>query len=59
MSGSASTWRRIPETDEWECFDLEADPQELVSVYEAPEYASVVAGLKEELATLRQKYGDA
>jgi arylsulfatase A-like enzyme len=47
------------ETDEWECFDLEADPQELVSVYEAPEYASVVAGLKEELATLRQKYGDA
>jgi arylsulfatase A-like enzyme len=46
------------ETDEWECFDLEADPQELVSVYDAPEYATVVAGLKEELAALRQKYGD-
>ena len=46
------------ETDEWECFDLEADPNELHSVYEDPEYADLVAELKGELARLRELYGD-
>jgi arylsulfatase A-like enzyme len=46
------------ETDEWECFDLEADPHELRSVYGDPEYADVVAGLKEELARLQALYQD-
>jgi len=46
------------ETDEWECFDLEADPNELNSVYDDPGYVSVVAELEEELGRLREKYGD-
>jgi arylsulfatase A-like enzyme len=46
------------ETDEWECFDLEADPHELRSVYGDPGYADVVAGLKEELARLQALYRD-
>jgi arylsulfatase A-like enzyme len=46
------------ETDEWECFDLEADPHEMRSVYAAPAYAEVVAELKEELARLQSLYGD-
>lgn len=46
------------ETDEWECFDLEADPQEIRSVYGDPEYATIVANLRKELARLRTLYGD-
>ncbi len=42
--------------DEWELFDLEKDPSEMQSRYDDPEYASIVAGLKEELAQLRQQY---
>lgn len=46
------------ETDEWECFDLEADPNELHSVYTDGAYAEVVSELKAELARLREFYGD-
>jgi arylsulfatase A-like enzyme len=46
------------ETDEWECFDLETDPQELDSVYDNPEYAEVVRELEAELLRLRDRYGD-
>jgi arylsulfatase A-like enzyme len=46
------------ETDEWECFDLEADPKELRSVYSNPEYTDVVTELKAELVRLREFYGD-
>ena len=46
------------ETDEWECFDLEADPDELHSVYADPAYAEVVSELKGELDRLRTYYGD-
>jgi len=46
------------ETSEWECFDLQEDPRELRSVYDDPEYATIVADLKEELARLRMQYGD-
>ncbi len=42
--------------DEWELFDLEKDPEEDQSVYDDPEYADVVARLKEELDVLREKY---
>jgi arylsulfatase A-like enzyme len=38
---------------EWELFDLERDPDELQSVYDDPQYASVVAQLKTELQRLR------
>lgn len=44
------------ELDEWELFDLEKDPNEMRSVYSDPEYADVVAELKEELIRLRDKY---
>jgi hypothetical protein len=46
------------ETDEWECFDLETDPQELNSVYDHPEYAEVVRELEAELSRLRDRFGD-
>lgn len=46
------------ETDEWECFDLESDPNELRSVYADPAYTEVVAELKVELVRLREYYGD-
>jgi len=44
--------------DEWELFDLAADPRELNSVYTEPGYDDIVAELKEELAALRARYGD-
>ena len=40
------------DTDEWELFDLDKDPNELNSVYSDPEYAGVVAELKTELERL-------
>jgi arylsulfatase A-like enzyme len=43
---------------EWELFDLEHDPQEMNNVYSDPEYAEVVADLKEELHRLQAKVGD-
>ena len=42
----------------WELFDLEADPYELRSVYDHPEYGDVVRELTDELARLQQVYGD-
>ena len=42
----------------WELYDLKKDPQELVNVYDHPEYASVVADLKKQLADRRRKIGD-
>ena len=40
--------------DEWELFDLEADPMEMKSVYGDPAYAAIQADLKRELTQLRQ-----
>ena len=45
-------------TDEWELFDLEEDPRELVSVYDDPAREAVVRNLKKELSRLRDLYGD-
>lgn len=42
----------------WELYDLKKDPQELVNVYDAPAYASVVTDLKKQLAARRQAIGD-
>jgi len=47
-----------PGPQEWELFDLQEDPMEMRSVYDDPEYADVVADLKEELARLRSEVGD-
>ena len=46
------------ETDEWELFDLAADPNELRNVYSDPARAGTVRELKEELRRLRTLYGD-
>ena len=43
---------RFPLTDEWELFDLKADPKEMNSVYGKPQYASVRAELQKEMARL-------
>jgi arylsulfatase A-like enzyme len=44
--------------DEWEFYDLEADPGELRSHYDNPVYAAEVARLKERLQSLGEHYGD-
>jgi hypothetical protein len=44
------------DVDEWEFYDLERDPSEMKSEYDNPEYAQVVARLKEELNQLRQRF---
>ena len=46
----------VPEGEEWELFDLEKDPKELKSEYNNPEYASIVAKLKNGLQELRVHY---
>jgi hypothetical protein len=43
-----------PDTDYWELFDLEKDPQELTSVFDRPEYADVRKDLEQQLAALRK-----
>ena len=49
---------RYYELDEWELFDLEADPDELSSVHGDPAYAEVRAELEAELRRLQEQYGD-
>jgi len=41
---------------EWELYDLEKDPHEMHSVYNDPEYASIVEKMKAELRRLREFY---
>ncbi|MCA9258663.1 MAG: sulfatase [Planctomycetales bacterium] len=45
-------------TDEWEYYDLHADPDELHNGYNDPANAERIASLKTELANLRQRYRD-
>ncbi|MHC1763336.1 MAG: sulfatase [Verrucomicrobiia bacterium] len=44
--------------DQWECYDLKADPDELRNVYEDPAYADIVAKLKTELYRLKKEVRD-
>lgn len=46
------------DVDEWELYDRKKDPQEMKNVYKDPQYAEVVAKLKEDLTELRVKYQD-
>ena len=46
------------EQGDWELYDLKRDPYELTSAYGDPTYAGEVAGLKEELDALRERYED-
>jgi arylsulfatase A-like enzyme len=42
--------------NEWELYDLKADPRELHSLYDDPKHAETVRSLKAELTRLQQKY---
>ncbi|MEK6270513.1 MAG: sulfatase [Planctomycetales bacterium] len=44
--------------DEWEFYDLEADPDELVNLYEDPAYAEKIDAMKQELIALREQVED-
>jgi arylsulfatase A-like enzyme len=44
--------------DDWELFDLQADPMEMKDVYDDPAYAAVRDSLHNELQKLRDQYGD-
>ena len=46
------------DVDEWELYDRLKDPMEMQNQFGNPEYAEVVARLKEQLAELRVKYKD-
>lgn len=46
------------QTDEWELYDLQKDPQQLRSVYADPGYTQTVAKLKTELTRLRTQFKD-
>jgi arylsulfatase A-like enzyme len=47
---------RFHTLDEWELYDLEADPDEMHNLYGKPEYAAVAANLKAELIRLEEQY---
>jgi arylsulfatase A-like enzyme len=49
---------RFYESNEWELFDLERDPRELVNVYDERAYARVREELTAELERLRMEVGD-
>jgi arylsulfatase A-like enzyme len=46
------------DVDEWELYDLQADPQEMNSVYGNPDYAAIQDSLHRQLEALREAYGD-
>lgn len=46
----------FPRTREWNLFDLEQDPKELVSRHDDPSYAAVLAGMKKRYRDLRHFY---
>lgn len=46
----------LPDTDEWQMFDLETDPQEMVSVHDHPEYAPVREKMEAIYHELRTQY---
>jgi arylsulfatase A-like enzyme len=42
--------------DEWELYDREKDPQEMINVYNDPAYANIVDSLKIKLNEIRAYY---
>jgi N-acetylglucosamine-6-sulfatase len=46
----------FPRTREWNLFDLEEDPQELVSLHADPDYAAILAGMQKRYRDLRHFY---
>lgn len=49
---------QIYEFGEWEFYDLENDPDEKLNLYNDPEYQTQIAAHKQELESLRTRYGD-
>ncbi len=47
---------RFPNTNEWNLFDLEKDPQEMVSLHNDPEYSKVLAEMKQLYDDTKTKY---
>ena len=52
------TLAHFPDHNEWELFDLAADPDQLQSVYGEPEYAEIQQQLKDRIDALQEQYGD-
>ncbi|MCC5905617.1 MAG: sulfatase [Balneolaceae bacterium] len=48
----------FPDHNEWELFDLEADPNQLTSVYGESAYAEIQQDLKDKIDELQEYYGD-
>jgi len=46
----------LPDTDEWQLFDLEKDPQELISLHDDPDSAGILADMKRIYSELRARY---
>ena len=46
----------VPNGEEWELFDLKADPKEMKSIYGDPAQTKKIAELKKELQRLRTYY---
>ncbi|MFO0913144.1 MAG: sulfatase-like hydrolase/transferase [Pirellulales bacterium] len=46
----------FPRTREWQLFDLKPDPQELTSVHADPSYATILQGMQQRYADLREFY---
>ncbi len=44
--------------DEWEFYDLQADPNEMKNQYDNPKYADIIKDLKKEITTLQKQYKD-
>lgn len=44
--------------EEWELFDLEKDPAEMMNVYDDPAYADICEALKTEMYRLKEESGD-
>jgi arylsulfatase A-like enzyme len=49
----------FPTINQWECFDLVIDPQEMHNIYNEPTAQPVVAKLKDELTRLKKEVRDA
>ncbi|WNQ13078.1 sulfatase [Paenibacillus aurantius] len=47
-----------PRTPEWELFDLQKDPYEMINAYDDPDYERVAEVLTKELDRLQQEAGD-
>ena len=46
----------LPQTDEWQMFDLVSDPRELTNVYDDPKYSESRQELMAEYKNLREEF---